>query len=334
MPDTKRRGVRLTLGMIVVAAAISGCMTAAAPEANSLWAFPGSTPAPAGAPAVQPAPTPDPNEVVRIPDGAVTFRRAELRNAFAAPDWRPQDHPVMPEIVAHGRRPDVRACGYCHLPTGNGRPENARVSGLSAEYIVRQLRAYREGLRKSSAGKGPPALMAAIAKAMTDEEMASAAAYFSSLTPQSHLRIVETDTAPRTIAEGTIYKKIAGGGDEPLGQRIIETPEDFEQFELRDPATKFVAYVPKGSVARGKRLAASWGGVTMACGNCHGRDLKGLGNVPGLAGKSPTFLVRQLYDFKAGARRGADSAQMVPVVEHMSDADMLAIAAYLASLPS
>ena len=36
----------------------------------------------------------------------------------------------MPDIVAHGKRPDVRACGLCHYPNGKGRQENAGVAGL------------------------------------------------------------------------------------------------------------------------------------------------------------------------------------------------------------
>ena len=58
--------------------------------------------------------------------------------------------PPMPNIVAFGRKPAVQACGYCHLPTGNGRPENARLAGLPYDYIVGELKAYREGKRRSS----------------------------------------------------------------------------------------------------------------------------------------------------------------------------------------
>jgi cytochrome c553 len=60
--------------------------------------------------------------------------------------------------------------------------------------------------------------------------------------------------------------------------------------------------------------------------------LRGVGLVPRIAGRSPSYLVRQLYDIQAGARRGAGAAPMMAVVEGMSNADMLAIAAYVASL--
>ena len=54
------------------------------------------------------------------------------------------------------------------------------------------------------------------------------------------------------------------------------------------------------------------GTAAQSCGACHGPDLKGLGAVPGIAGRSPSYIVRQLYDFKHGTRAGADSAQMKP----------------------
>lgn len=73
-------------------------------------------------------------------------------------------------------------------------------------------------------------------------------------------------------------------------------------------------------------------GKTTQCGTCHGADLKGLGPVPGLAGRSPSYLVRQLYDMQHGARKGTWTELMKPVVAKLSDEDMIAIAAYTASL--
>jgi cytochrome c553 len=70
----------------------------------------------------------------------------------------------------------------------------------------------------------------------------------------------------------------------------------------------------------------------VACGICHGRDLKGLGNIPGIAGRSPSYIVRQLFDFQTGNRAGVNSALMKPVVENLSMDDMIALASYSASL--
>jgi cytochrome c553 len=119
---------------------------------------------------------------------------------------------------------------------------------------------------------------------------------------------------------------------EVLGQRIIEVPENLEQFERRDGRSRWVAYVPPGSVQRGQKLVTSRGGKTVSCGICHGPDLKGLGPIPGIAGRSPSYIIRQLYDIRAGVRAGAGSALMKPVVENLNMDDMISLAAYAASL--
>ncbi len=124
-----------------------------------------------------------------------------------------------------------------------------------------------------------------------------------------------------------------GGEREPIGQRIVEVPENLEHFVSRDSRAHFIAYVPIGSVGQGRALVAGSDGTTVACAGCHGPDLRGLGAVPPLAGRSPTYLVRQLYDFKHGVRAGSGSVLMRPTVERLEIADMIAIAAYAASLP-
>jgi cytochrome c553 len=86
-------------------------------------------------------------------------------------------------------------------------------------------------------------------------------------------------------------------------------------------------------VRRGRMLAETGGGgKTVACAGCHGPKLRGLGPFPGIAGRSPSYLVRQLYDFKHGARAGAGSAAMLPTVKNLAVADMVDLAAYVASL--
>jgi cytochrome c553 len=292
------------------------------------WAYP-TNPAPSPGPAASVSQGP-----FHIETSKLSFTRPQLTNLFAAPDWRPEDHPAMPEVVAHGRQPEVRACGYCHLPTGNGRPENARLAGLPVEYFIAQMKAFRDGNRKSFvAGRAPTINMSATAKAIQDDEIAAAAKYFSGLPPQSFVRVVESSLIPKSKIAGWLFKFEREGGQEPLGQRIIEGPEDFEQFELRDPGTRYIAYVPEGSVALGKRLAEKWGDSNeLECSSCHGPGYKGKEDVPNIAGRSPTSTVRQLYDMKAGARRGGKSSEMDKVVKYMTNSDMLALAAYLGSL--
>jgi cytochrome c553 len=270
----------------------------------------------------------------QVPGSKQSFTLAEIQNLYGAPDWHPDDHPDMPDIVARGRNPGVYACAYCHLPNGQGRPENTSLAGLPAEYIVRQMADYKAGLRRSSEPRSLPAsYMLAIGATATEVEVAAAAAYFSSLEPRRWIRVVETDTAPETKVVGWMYAAIEGGRAEPIGQRIIEIPEDLERTELRDSRSGFIAYVPTGSVDKGKELVRTGGnGKTQPCGVCHGDDLRGLGPVPPLAGRSPSYVVRQLYDFQTGARKGEWSPLMQAAVAQLSVADFVSLAAYAASL--
>jgi cytochrome c553 len=130
-----------------------------------------------------------------------------------------------------------------------------------------------------------------------------------------------------------MFVPLAGGATEPIGDRIIEVPEFPERTDLRDPRAGFIAYVPPGAIARGRALATDGlpGKPATACAICHGADLRGLGPVPGIAGRSPSYQVRQLYDMQAGTRRGAWPSLMKPVVDGMTAEQMLAVAAYAAS---
>lgn len=321
---------------VVAVVSVRGQQPAApAPPATPLpWAYPLNPPAAGrGAPApAQPAAQPDPTPR-RVPGSTVEMTQAQLRDLFNPPDWHPDNHPAMPEVVAHGRRPDVRACGFCHLPNGQGRPENAGLAGLPAAYIEQQMADYRAGRRKSSEPRmGPPALMLTIGKAATAEESAAAAAYFASFPYKKWIRVVEQNMVPKTRAQGGMLIVEEGGGMEPIGQRIIETPENLEQTELRDSASGFIAYVPVGSIKRGQALVTTGGnGRTVACVTCHGADLKGLGPVPPLAGRSPSYTVRQLWDMKQGNRAGLWSPLMKAAIEKLTIEDLVAIAAYTSS---
>jgi len=169
------------------------------------------------------------------------------------------------------------------------------------------------------------------AKAATDEDIRTAAEYFSSFPYKKWIRVVETQEVPKTRIAGSMHVP-TNDGAEPLGRRIIEIPEDVGRTELRDASSGFVAYVPIGSISRGMTLVRTGGnGRTIACGTCHGADLKGLGPVPPLAGRSPSYTVRQLFDLQQGARKGQWSALMKAAVEKLTVDDMINISAYLAS---
>lgn len=267
-----------------------------------------------------------------VPDSSLSLTLTQVRDLFYAPDWHPQDHPPLPEVVARGRKPDVFACGFCHRADGSGGPENAKLMGLPADYIKRQIADFKTGARKSSVmNRAPMSLKVRLAKAANDEEVARAAAYFSSVKPRSNIRVVETATVPKTVVAAWFLVASPDGGTEPIGERIIEIADDLQRFVSRDSRVTFTANVPTGSIQKGRDLAAGKDGA-VACGPCHGPDLKGAGDIPGIAGKSPTYIFRQLYDYKHGVRAGTASAAMKPTVAKLTTNDMIALAAYAGSL--
>lgn len=315
----------LAAALLIAAAAIA---QSPAPQTTPPWAYAVNPPPVPGA-----QPARDDGSARHLPGTSVTLTYPQIHDLFSPPDWYPDSHPAMPESVSHGRKPDVRACGYCHLPNGQGRPENASLVGLPAAYIVQQMADYKAGLRKSSEPRmGPPATMLIIGRNANDTEVNSAAEYFAGMKPKQWIRVVEAATVPKTKVSGSMLVVEEGAGKEPIGNRIIETAEDLERTELRDSASGFVAYVPPGSIKKGEALAMGRAGnKTIRCSICHGPDLKGMGRVPPLAGRSPSYIVRQMYDIQSGARNGPWAQLMKETVAHLTVDDMVSIAAYTSS---
>ena len=311
-------------------------VTTGAPRAAGgppAWAYAVPAPPPAGA--TPAAPTPPDTSMKQVPGSTLSFTRQQIGDGFGPADWFPGDHPPMPDIVAHGKRPDARACGLCHYPNGKGRQENAGVSGLPVSYFIQQMNDFRSGARKSAEPrKTNTNLMIAIAKAMTSDEIKQAADYFGAMPWTPWVRVVETKSVPKMESRGGIWIHITGGQMEPIGMRVVETPEEAERTEvLRDPRSAFIAYVPVGSLRKGEALVKTGGaGRTVACGMCHGADLKGIGPVPGIAGRSPSYLARQMYDMQMGARHGEWTELMKPVVAKLTEEDLVNITAYVSSL--
>ncbi len=293
------------------------------------WAY-AITPGPAPAAAV------DDGTKLTLPGSDKTFTLDQVRNRMGPADWFPGDHPSMPPVVAKGREAaGIWACGLCHYPNGKGRPENAGVAGLNKEYFVQQLYDFKHGVRLSAEPLKPNTpIMAGFAVAMTDEEIEQSAEYFSSIKWTPWIEVVEAATVPKTRPAGGMWLRLEGAeaGMEPIGNRIIETPKNTEYTEkLRNPRSGFTAYVPPGSIKKGEALAN--GSKTTKCGVCHGESLDGLAVVPTLRGRSPSYLARQLADFKQGTRHGLWSPLMAPVVASLTPDDILNLSAYLSSLP-
>jgi cytochrome c553 len=324
MRDRVRAASILSIASLFVAA-----VSAMAAEGPPTWAYgtDPSTARPRG-----PQATPDAS-LKHLPDSTLAFTRTQIGDRFGPADWYPGDHPQMPDVVAHGRKPTVMACSLCHYPNGKGRPENAGVAGFPASYFIEQMKEFKDGDRKSAdTRKRNTNVMAAIAQAMTDEEIKAAAEYFGSMKWTPWIKVQETVTVPKTYTSVGMYVPAEEGGTEALGERIIETPENAEASEvLRNPRSGFIAYVPVGSIEKGKELVTKSSAATIPCGICHGADLKGSGPVPSIAGRSPSYLVRQMYDMQQGTRKGTWTELMKPVVSKLSEEDMLNMAAYISS---
>jgi cytochrome c553 len=301
----------LALALVSAAPAVAG---------NPDWAYP-----------VTPRPEPHHDKTLKqAPGSAKKFTPVQIDDPFNPPDWFPDEHPKMPPVVARGRKPAVAACAHCHLPTGNGFPQSAGLAGLPATYIARQIAAFKNGERKGVRG----AVMAAVARALTEDEVKSAADYYASLAPGLWSQVIEVDKVPASyIGPGGVRFALPDGVFEPVGERIIALPQNSERAVLRDPHSGFVAYVPRGSIARGKLLVDTGdAGRIVACARCHGPELRGQGDVPAIAGRLPSYTFRQLNDMQSGARAGAGAALMNPAVANLSQDDMVAIAAYLGAL--
>jgi cytochrome c553 len=111
------------------------------------------------------------------------------------------------------------------------------------------------------------------------------------LTPKKRIKVIETNTAPKTYVDGLFCRQHREGGEAGRCRREQNVP----------------------------------------CEICHGPDLRGLGPIPSIAGRSPSYVARQLYDFQHGARAGDWSPLMARVVTNFTDQELVSIVAYLAS---
>jgi cytochrome c553 len=288
------------------------------PARDPAWAFPIQA-------GTLPPESPEPKSV---PGSTKKYTPKEIDDLFNPPDWFPEEHKPAPSIVQKGHGAAL-ACGSCHLMSGLGHPESSDVTGSTAAYVIQQMQDFKTGARKDYAR------MNGIAKELSDDEIRQAAEWFAALPRAKFSRVVETAMVPKTfVGQGRMrFIDPKQTGMEPIGKRIITLPEDQDRARLRDPKSGFVSYVPPGSIAKGRALVENGGsGKTVACGICHGEGMKGLANVPRIAGVHPIYLARQLYLFKEGDRNGPDAPLMKRPVAKLTDDDILNISAYLGSL--
>jgi cytochrome c553 len=299
--------------------------TLAEPTNPLAWAYPTAPEASESSEAVD-------MKIYTVPGSELHLTRSQIEDYFNAVDWRPQDHPPMPAVVARGTPPDHLPCADCHMPNGQGVHGVVNLAGLSADYITAQVRAFADGNRVSIISDRPGiALMIAAAKRIDAENLRAAANYYAGLRFRPWIRVVETNDVPKTRPNHYGWLDIVGG-HELIKGRIVEVPEDPVRNDIYDPGSGFVAYVPVGAPDGGRRLAEGKDRRIPGCAGCHGDGLHG-GIAPPLAGRSPSYIARQLWDIKKGARHGSTVEPMRPVVARMTPNDVVWLSAYIASLP-
>jgi len=308
-------GASVAIAVAVAAAqAETPAVKSATAEPAPLWAFPGPL-------------------TKSVPGSKAAYSDSQMFDRASAVDWFPDSHPAMPPSVK-GRVP-LYACGFCHLPQGAGRPENAALAGMPYEYLKQQIDDMQSGARTNvdpHFGPGANMMTTITHKQLSRDDAYEAAKYYSTLKYAKHTKIVETKEIPHVTTSSFVYVFDKSAAREPLGERIIEGPDDFERFEMRDPNGTFTAYVPLGSIARGAALAKGEGGARVSCETCHGPGLKGTAVGPPIAGRPVTPVFRQLYAIKIGTRNGPGSAVMKPIVASLSQKEMIDLAAYVGSL--
>jgi cytochrome c553 len=317
-----RNWIRILPLTFVLSSAAAAQMPQSVPNGLPSWAY--NIPD-----KVQP-PTVKATGPMTVPGSTKLYDAAEVASSGNPPDWFPDEHGPAPRIVKDETGAAKMACGTCHLMSGQGHPESADIAGLPPEYIVRQMSDFKTGARKEEDRMGP------IARAASDEDVRQAAKYFAAIKPIPWVKVIETATPPKTYVSTAARHRLLdpSGGTEPIGHRIIEIPVDPARTANRDPHSPFLAYVPPGSLAKGEALVKTGGsGKTAPCASCHGDELRGVGEVPRLAGLQPVYIARQLICMQNGSSAGAAAAPMKKVVANLSEDDIIAISAYLGSLP-
>lgn len=281
-------------------------------------------------------PTDTSGTLMRLKGSDRTFTIAQITSPYSPADWFPNDHPPMPDIVAHGKEASgFRACAICHFPNGQGLMHNAPVAGLPVDYFLRQIADFASGKRRTAdLHKANGFEMAAMARNLTPDEAKAAAEYYSSIPFKPWVRVIESDRVPKFSAtRNGLFLKDDGNETVPLGQRLIELPESTHDTNmLRNPRSGMVAYAPPGSLKKGETIVTTGGGVSVQCLTCHGNDLRGTKAAPPIAGRQPSYLGRQLWDMKLGTRNGEMAKMMKPAVEKITQDDLIAIVAYVSSL--
>ena len=126
------------------------------------------------------------------------------------------------------------------------------------------------------------------------------------------MKVVESKTAPKVRMQGGMHMAIPaseGGGMEPLvADEIVEVPDDNLRAEARDTHLSLDGVCTAGHPQQREAGRRQISAPSATAPTSKARP------VPPLAGRSPSYMMRQLFDMKTGARRGRWAELMKPVV--------------------
>jgi len=130
----------------------------------------------------------------------------------------------------------------------------------------------------------------------------------------------------------------------PMNYLVAYLPDAYlreiaQHFSKQQPpfAPREQAPVDAATLAHGQAIASKGdsGRGVPPCIACHGARLTGMEpGIPGLVGLRPTYIVAQLTRWRVGDRRAAEPDCMKRIASRLSDADITAVAAWLAQQPA
>jgi cytochrome c553 len=189
----------------------------------------------------------------------------------------------------------VASCVGCHGDKGNSMaPIFPKLAGQNSKYLAKQLEDFRSHKRKNPTMEG-------LAASLSDENITTIAAYYAAQT--------------------------------------IQAPIPFDEDEDEDdeePNQSNLSSAQEALLTKGKRLyqVGDLQAKIPACNACHGPN--GLGNAlagfPALKNQHSTYLASSLKQYREAIRSNDGSNMMRMTARRMSNQDIDAVAAYLASL--
>jgi len=137
---------------------------------------------------------------------------------------------------------------------------------------------------------------------------------------------------PQLYLENQLVYFREGLRNSPVMEQVLK---DVKDEELSLLAKHFASQKASAAAASGSDAAKQARGAEIVgrnhCGQCHLPNLHGRAQMPRLAGQREDYLLHAMTGYRDGKRTGADTT-MTEVLSGMSDADLAALAHYLARL--